>query len=323
MATNINAGSDVKRGDLFWVDPSEIIVREELRGRAAPPSEEKIIAMAESILRETQLQPVKCRRNADKRLVLTAGFTRCAAARLIRDGFTGSDEEFHKQPEFRLQVCISDMPDDQAKLANIAENALRNDTNPIDDAINQEWIRQTLGLSNAEIGRRYYRDKAGVKVGKCARLLTLDKDAQDLVASGDLSVDAALSMLDLPESQRNEIVALAAKKEQKVTGADVKRQVREHHLRDQHDAEPTDDGKEPQAMAPSGKSPKLPLSIKEVRSFFETLTTADDSVEEAAWIPAVQKFAKDVQSWLAGKKSDKSMCKAIGKLLAGTPEKDE
>jgi len=209
MATNINAGSDVKRGDLFWVDPNEIIVREELRGRAAPPSEEKIVAMAESLLRETQLQPVKARRNADKRLVLTAGFTRNAAARLIRDGFTGSDGEFHKQPEFRLQVCISDMPDDQAKLANIAENSLRNDTNPIDDAINQEWIRQTLGLSNAEIGRRYYRDKTGVKVGKYARLLTLDKDAQDLVAAGDLSVDAALSMLDLPESQRNEIDALA------------------------------------------------------------------------------------------------------------------
>ena len=318
MATNINAGSDVKRGDLFWVDPNEIIVREELRGRAAPPSEEKIVAMAESLLRETQLQPVKARRNADKRLVLTAGFTRNAAARLIRDGFTGSDGEFHKQPEFRLQVCISDMPDDQAKLANIAENSLRNDTNPIDDAINQEWIRQTLGLSNAEIGRRYYRDKTGVKVGKYARLLTLDKDAQDLVAAGDLSVDAALSMLDLPESQRNEIVALAAKKEQKVTGADVKRQVREHHLRDQHEAESTD---EPAPKA-SGKSPKLPLTIKEVRAFFEDLATAENSVEDKAWIPGVQQFASDVGAWLAGRKSDKAMRKALGKLLAGTPEKD-
>jgi len=142
------------------------------------------------------------------------------------------------------------------------------------------------------------------------------------VHTGKLSSDAALAALDLPDEDRKAAVEKAAAGE-KVTGADVKRQVLEHHLRDQHDAEPTDDGKEPQAMAPSGKSPKLPLSIKEVRSFFETLTTADDSVEEAAWIPAVQKFAKDVGSWLAGKKSDKSMCKAIGKLLAGTPEKDE
>ncbi len=315
MATNINAGEGVKRGDLFWVDPSEIIVREELQGRAAPPSEEKIVAMAESLLRETQLQPVKCRRNADKRLVLTAGFTRCAAARLIRDGFTGSDDEFHQQPEFRLQVCISDMPDDQAKLANIAENALRNETNPIDDAINQEWIRQTLGLSNAEIGRRYYRDKAGVKVGKYARLLTLDKDSQDLVASGDLSVDAALAMLDLPESQRSEIVALAAKKERKVTGADVRKQVRDHHLRD----EETDDGnKEPEESKPA-KSVNVPLTIKEVREWFHWLATADADeiveVQDADAIDAMREFAKTAKAWLAGRRTGKSMAKAVEKLI--------
>ena len=128
--------------------------------------------------------------------------------------------------------------------------------------------------------------------------------------------------VEAEEKARKKAVAKASSGE-KVTGADVRKQVREHHLRDQHEAEPTGDGKAPQAMAPSGKTPKLPLSIKEVRSFFETLAAAEDSVEEAVWIPSIQKFAKDVGAWLAGKKSDKAMCKAVGKLLAGTPEKDE
>ena len=73
-------------------------------------------------------------------------------------------------------------------------------------------------------------------------------------------------------------------------------------------------------MAPSGKAPKTPLSIREVREFFETLSTATGSVEDPTWIPAVQRFAKDFGSFLAGTKSAKAACKAIGRLLAATQE---
>lgn len=320
MATRINAGENVRRGDLFFIDPYEIIVSEELRGRHLPPTEDQIIEMACSLLEHGQLQPVNARRVKDQRLSLTAGFTRTAAARMIREGFTDPDGNERKDEAFVLQVKIKDCNDREAFTANVIENARRNATSPMDDAHNQNKLRD-YGMTDTEIGK-LYGERNSARVSRLAKLLRLNDEAQLLVHQGALSVDAALAVLDLPDEEQKKAVAKASSGE-KVTGAEVKRQVREHHLRDQHEAEPTGDGKEPQAMVPSGKTPKLPLSIKEVRSFFETLATADDSVEEAVWIHAVQKFAKDVQSWLAGKKSDKAMCKAIGKLLAGTPEKDE
>ena len=330
MATRINAGENVRRGDLFFINPYEIIVSEELRGRHLPPTEDQIIEMACSLLDHGQLQPVNARRVKDQRLSLTAGFTRTAAARMIRDGFIDPDGNERKDEAFVLQVKIKDCNDREAFTANVIENARRNATSAMDDAHNQNKLRD-YGMTDTEIGR-LYGERSGARVSRLAKLLRLNDEAQLLVHQGALSVDAALVVLDLPDAEQKKVVEKAAAGE-KVTGADVKRQVREHHLRDQHEAESTDgdedgdsssDGgsKKPQAMAPSGKTPKLPLSIKEVRQFFETLSTSDDSVEEAVWIPAVQKFAKDVQSWLAGKKSDKAMCRAIGKLLAGTPEKE-
>jgi hypothetical protein len=73
-------------------------------------------------------------------------------------------------------------------------------------------------------------------------------------------------------------------------------------------------------MEPSEKATKVPRTIKEVREFFEALSTATDSVSDPRWIKSVQKFAKSIQQWLAGTRSDKAACKAIDRLLASTPE---
>lgn len=315
MATRIDAGQNVRRGDLFFIDPYEITVSEDLRGRHLPPTEDQIIEMACSLLEHGQLQPVNARRDGKSRLILTLGFTRTAAARLIRDGFTDQDGNERKDPEFALQVKVSDCSDQQAFTRNVIENARRNNTTPMDDAHNQDRLRG-YWMADSEIGK-LYGERNGTRVSRLAKLLRLNEEAQLLVHQGALSVDAALAVLDLPDKEQKAAVAKAASGE-KVTGADVKRQVREHHLRDQHEAESTD-GPAPKA---TGKSPKLPLTIKEVRAFFEELATAEDSMEDPAWIPGVQQFAKDVGAWLAGKKSDKAMRKALGKLLAGTPEKD-
>lgn len=316
MAAKINAGNDVRRGDLFFINPFEIQVSEDLRGRRLPPPDDAIIEMACSLLDHGQQTPVNARRVKDNRLSLVAGFTRTAAARLIRDGFTDPDGNERRDANFALQVKVKDCNDREAFVANVIENARRNATSAMDDAHNQARLRD-YGMTDTEIGK-LYGERTGARVSRLAKLLRLNDDAQRLVHDGGLSVDAALTMLDMPEQARAAVVEKARNGE-KVTGADVKRQVREHHLRD----EPSDDGAATgQPMGAKAKTPKVPLTIKEVRAFFERLAEATDSVEDPTWIAGVQAFARDVGKWLEGKRSDKALCKSLNTLLAGTPEKE-
>jgi ParB-like chromosome segregation protein Spo0J len=135
------AGKPISRSDLFGVDPYDIDVQEEFRGRHIPPAEEAIVEMAESLLEQGQIQPVLARKIEGGRIRLTVGFTRCAAARLIRDGFIGSDGQSHQDKEFKLQVKIIECNDERALLLNIRENNDRGGTSEIDDAHNQETLR--------------------------------------------------------------------------------------------------------------------------------------------------------------------------------------
>src|SRR4051812_22350646 len=108
MAVKINTGdSEYTRQDYFFVDPFEVIVKEELRGRRKPPTEEAIIDMATSMNDHGQQQPVQVRKADNNRIMLNLGFTRTAAARLIRTGFVCEDEDGGvreiKDEEFKLK----------------------------------------------------------------------------------------------------------------------------------------------------------------------------------------------------------------------------
>jgi ParB-like chromosome segregation protein Spo0J len=312
MSMKVNAGK-VRRSDLLWVDPFQVEVHEELRGRAKAPSDDQIVEMACSLLDHTQLQPVVVRRGPENRLILTLGFTRTAAARLIRDGFKDADGKMRQDKSFALQVRVTEGNDQDAFVANVIENARRNATTPVDDAHNQDRLRTRYGMTDVEIAHLY--GESATRVSRIKSLLRLDNSQQDLVHTGAVAVDAAIASLDLPDEERTALFTEAAKG-QRVTGARVRRQVRDKHLRDEpDDAPPTGE-----PMEPSEKATKVPRTIKEVREFFEALSTATDSVSDPRWIKSVQKFAKSIQQWLAGTRSDKAACKAIDRLLASTPE---
>ena len=122
----IAAGANVKRVDIFYVDPNEIIVDETLRGRHVPPTDEDIHARAESFRKQGQLQPVLARKLSDgtNRIQLIAGFTRVNAARLIRHGYRYVDddgnEQEHCDPDFPIQVKLWQGNDEEALRAFIS-----------------------------------------------------------------------------------------------------------------------------------------------------------------------------------------------------------
>jgi ParB-like chromosome segregation protein Spo0J len=303
MAMKIEAGENVGRADYWFVDPHEVNIREECRGRCLPPTEDQIIRRAVSMLRDGQLQPVICRRiSPGNRLQLVLGFTRAAAARLIVDGFTSPTGEHLQNPSFQLKVLVRDCNDEDALKANIIENAEPNATTCIDDAHNQRRLREEYGKTDADIAALYQTEIPAIEANR--RLLQLDRATQELVHHGDMSRQAALDLLDMPEDKRKEIVAEAVQVNGKVNSRKVREQVREHHLRDEDDGKTDGDAPDEEHSKPKIKA--KPRSMAEVREWLERYAESDDE--------AVAKFAKVILGFIAGRRTPQSADDALAEL---------
>lgn len=299
MSISISAG-DTKRGDFFFIDPFQIETREELRGRHIPPTADKIVELAVSILAHGQLQPIQCRRMEGNRLLLTLGFTRMAAIRLIRSGFLDTEGIQHCDPEIKIKAVVNDANDETAFIQNVVENAHRNETSAIDDAYNQDRLRDRYGKTDAEIARLYQYRSPG-KVGQLRQLLTLSGDVQKRVHSGELSMQAALDMRHLPEPEQIELA------QQKPSASTVRQIVREKSFEQRPTVQDladtmgqmssrilNDDGHGPAPVAPTTASVKpKALSMREVREFVAELQGHDQK--------RVRALGEALAGWIAGK----------------------
>jgi ParB-like chromosome segregation protein Spo0J len=291
MAKQIEAGSDVKRADMFIVDPFEVEVREELRGRHTPPSEEDVIALALSILADGQRQPVECRSIAGKRLLLTLGFTRMAAIRLIREGFEW-EGEFHQDANFRIKLLVVDCDDQTAFRRNVIENRHRNQTSPVDDAFNMDRLTDRYGYDDKQVAELYRMSTA--QVTRIKQLVRLPEEIRSKVHTGVLSVEAALVLEHAPETSRTAILEAATTKNGKVSGPEVKKQVRAHILSD--DAKPKTEGPKPAA-----KPKVIRRSLKDVYDFFSAAALEDSKKAT---------FARALADYIDGKTTDTQFVKA-------------
>lgn len=311
MATALNAG-DVKRRDYFFVDPNEIIVKDDLRGRKFAPTEADIISRAISMLEKTQLQPVMARRVQDKKLQLVLGFTRTAAARLIRSGFEHEGVQYH-DPEFTLKVIVADCNDKEALYRNIAENNERNACSDIDDAHNQNRMREH-GDSDTDIAKFY--GCSVTQVGKLRKLLSLSDEEQRMVHLGLLPTQVAVDLLDVDTEERAAIIAKCQKDNGKVSGSDVRSQLRDHHLADVDDEDSEADAIFGEAPAPSDQKPakSITRSIRELKTYLNS-RLEDEKFEDFHDVMNV------LLEWQAGNKSDKQMDNAFRRLEQKKPSK--
>jgi ParB-like chromosome segregation protein Spo0J len=266
MASEIRAGSDSKRIDLHMIDPFQIIVKEEHRGRSKHPSEIDIQNMALSLRDFGNMQPVECRKMPNDTLMLVFGFTRVVAARLLRTGFkhpkTGEDV---KDEGFLIKVLLKSANDKVALIRNIVENKDRTQTSPIDNATNQEQLRDKYGLSDKEIADLYGSTEQ--QILKFQRLLQLPDKAKNLVHDGTLPIQAAIDILDAPDEAKFNQALIEVydlhESEGKINGAQVRSIIRDII---------NDDHRDPNDLPEKKRKPKtLSRSRKEVKSFFEDL----------------------------------------------------
>ncbi len=317
MAITLIAGTEaVKRSDMYRADPMGLVVQEEHRGRRDAPSAEAIIRMADSLLDYGQEQAVSCRALPDNRLLLISGFTRVAAARLIRHGYTNAENEFRQDEQFMIKFVLKTVNDEKALIANIVENNDRNATTPVDDAFNQEKLRERYGYTDAAIAKLYgYKDAS--KVSKLKKLLTLPRDIQDQVHGGHMSLSSALELVGLDATKRDEVLKEASESGQQLTAAQIRAKVRETQFNNRTTAAlpPSvlnDDGN-PNAVSatvPNATTDKeKALSMKEVRDFFTKLSNEDDS--------DVSDLGDTLLAWLRGSAPEEEVMRVIGYLHHG------
>lgn len=281
MSVHLNAGKVVRK-EYFLVNPEEILVDEEVRGRHKPPTEETINEMVESLMTYGQKQPISVRRVLDKKIQVIFGFTRLQAAIHIRKNV---------DPEFMIQCILSEKNATESFIDNVIENIHRKQTSPIDDAHNQRRMRDQHGKTDEEIATIYRATPAWI--GQLKNLLQLPGNIQEMVHLGTLPVSGAFELVNLPEAEQGKVIAEATKPSGKVNGSAIKAMVR-------------------QTKVDKGQS--CARSVREIRKFHESL------IEETA-NPAIKEFSRTMLSYIKGKKTDKQLENALVKLSESEPAK--
>ena len=288
MSIVLNLPTKPVRSDVYGINPAEITINEANRGRHIHPTTEQVTQRAINMLDLGQIQPVEARRNPDKSLTLTLGYTRTEAARLIRKGFSHNGKKY-RDPDFLLQVRITTCTDSEALKRNIAENTQRNQTSPIDDAFNHARLANELNMTGQEISDFYgYEPNNGAnKVKQYRKLLTLDKATQTLIHEGKMGVQIALQLVEADPAEREALIKEATRENGTINGADIQSKIRQRKIE-------------------QNETDTQPRSLKEIRKFLSAQAENEDL--------GVKRFAKDLLDWVNGKKGDISFANAIQRL---------
>jgi ParB family chromosome partitioning protein len=183
MAMKINAGGDVRRGDLFYVKPSEVILDEAENGRAERTAEAlRIGEMVSSLKAHGQLQPIVVRRLPDHRIQAVAGYRRLLALLEIE----------RTDPDVRVMCRVTEQDADEAFVSNIIENLERKTLTPIDVAGNMRRLAEEKGWEAKKIAALFRMDEKSV--ADYRKLLTLPPAVKARVAAGKIPMSAAVLM---------------------------------------------------------------------------------------------------------------------------------
>lgn len=310
MATNIIGHEG--RGDFFFVNPFEVQVEDAMRGRFAPPSADAIASLAVSMKTDGQIQPASVKRQRDGRLIQVAGFTRNAAARLIRSGFTYNGEEHTADESFRLKVIIVSGTEQELFFANLAENNMRNDLSPMDFALQIRNMRERYGMSTKDIVVKLGSKWSAPKVSKHEQLFDLSEKEQTLVHSGKMSLDSALALFDAPEEVRKQIIDDAKKSGSRVKASKVRDAARDAILAEviSDDKKIAEHGVLSDTKATSSAKP-APKAI--ARTFSNVKTLLMDVSSDAESV-ALSDLCNNLLDWISGSLSDEQMKQSIKTL---------
>lgn len=183
FADNTTADVAVTALKITEIEPNQDQPRREF-------SPEALSELAESIREHGVLQPLVVRPRPNGRYQIVAGERRWRASRLA-----GLDE---------VPVVVRELNDTETLEIALVENLIREDLNPIEEALGYRSLIDGFGLTQEEVARRVGRSRPAV--ANALRLLSLPEEAAGLLKDGVLSAGHARALLPL---EKDEAAALA------------------------------------------------------------------------------------------------------------------
>lgn len=170
---------------------------------------EEIAELAESIKELGLIQPLLVRPRSDQKFDLVAGERRLRAA---------------KELNLKNVPCdIREITDGEVAALQLAENLMRKNLNPIEEARGFDDVIKKNGFTLERVAKIYGRNKS--TISRSLKLLELPEDIQQQVASGEVAPRAARELARLgSEDEQKETLEFAT--ERKLTAEQTTKIVR-------------------------------------------------------------------------------------------------
>jgi len=279
---------------MLRLDPRDIVFDLADNTRHFGHSSEHIRILAESLIVNGQQQPVTIRRDGNNKPVLVSGYGRLQAALLInKDSDLRSLAQMEGQDIFRVNCLLVSANSEEAFLRSIVENKDRNPTTPIDDAHNIRRMIDQFGWDwdrVAEVFKAKF-DKAWAQ-RLYNKILTLSDDIQRRVHEGKLSINIAMNLADMPESERAEAVQAAEEPDGHVDPGAVREAVRN---------------------SKQSRGRGLGRNVKEIRKVFEGIKDSEQHDDTD------KRFAADMLRFIKGEIGEVGLYNAIRRLREAAP----
>lgn len=146
--------------------------------------EEKILELSESIKQHGMIQPVILRKKGDI-YIIVAGERRWRASKLI-----GLKE---------IPAIVKDLSEKEVVEISLIENIVREDLNPIEEALAFKKLLNEFNLTQEEISKRICKSRSAI--ANCMRLLNLDKAVQEYLIDGVISEGHGRALLSLEDKE--------------------------------------------------------------------------------------------------------------------------
>ncbi len=151
---------------------------------------EKLMELANSIKEHGIIQPIVVRKE-EKIYVIIAGERRWRAAKLLNLK--------------EIPVIIKDLSDVEVVQISLIENIIREDLNPIEEAMAYKKLLNDFNLTQEEISKQVSKSRS--TIANSLRLLNLDERIQGYLIEGVLSEGHGRSILSLENKDDQYVVA--------------------------------------------------------------------------------------------------------------------
>lgn len=196
--------SKVKTGYLEELAENIVADWSNNKGRFGVPTQAQLNDLAFNIKDHGQAQPIVCKYNKSKQLVVDIGYCRHTALLILNE-----IEENEGKPKTKIKYVLENGEEDEKAhfLKQLGENHFRT-FSPMDMSKSMRVMSEHFKMTQQEIAE-FFCFKSQGTVSQYLSLMKLDNGLQHKLHTGLLSYTDAMALLKVPENLRNDVAEKA------------------------------------------------------------------------------------------------------------------